>query len=240
MQQYYYKGILSDEVVIVDDKFHYLKNVVKININEEIILFNDDAKAIYFISSITKKEIVCLKKEKLDLKAINLNVDLAIGLLKKDNIELVIQKLTELGINKICLLNMKNNVVKFEGKNIDKKLKRYNDIAISASEQSKRDNISNVCYYDNLSSLDFENYDKVFILHEKADYNDSLYKKVQKCSKEDKILLIIGPEGGISLQEIQYLEDKGKKVSLGKNILRAETAAIIAAGLTINILEEDL
>ncbi len=241
MQQYYYEGNLSDNLIIDGDRFHYLKNVVKIRIGEEILLFNNEAKAIFKIEVINKKDISVLKVKEVEINNNSLKIDLAIGLLKKDNIELVIQKATELGVCNVNLLSMENNVVKFDSKNIDKKLKRYNDIAISASEQSKRDNISLVNYFSNLKDLNYEDYDQVFILHEKAKVEDSLYKNLLKLSCDKKILLIIGPEGGISLKEIEYLESKGKIISLGKNILRAETAAIMAVGLTINILsEEDL
>ncbi len=241
MQQYYYKEELNNELIISGDKFHYLKNVVKIRIDEEILLFNDGNKAVYKVNEINKRDINVSKLKDLELNKDNLNVDLAIGLLKKDNIELVIQKTTELGVNSINLLSMENNVVKFDSKNIEKKLNRYNDIAISACEQSKRDNISSVNYFSNIKDLDFKMYDYIFILHEKAEVNDTLYKNLKNVSKEKSVLLVIGPEGGISPKEIEYLESKGKVVSLGKNILRAETAAIMAVGLTINILnEEDL
>ncbi len=241
MQQYFYEKALNDELIILGDKFHYLKNVVKVHIGEEIVLFNDGNKAIYKIDIINKRDMIVLKVKDLELNKDGLNVDLAIGLLKKDNIELVIQKATELGVNDINLLAMDNNVVKFDSKNIDKKLNRYNDIAISACEQSKRDNLSSVKYFSNIRDLDFKKYDHIFILHEKAQYEDTIFRKLKGISNDKKILLIIGPEGGISLKEIEYLESKGKVVSLGKNILRAETAAIMAVGLTINILnEEDL
>ncbi len=241
MQQYYYEGNLNDHLIIDGDKFHYLKNVVKIHTEEEIILFNNEDKAIFKIDAINKRDISVLKVKDMEIKNNSLKIDLAIGLLKKDNIELVIQKTTELGISKIDLLAMENNVVKFDSKNIDKKLKRYNDIVISASEQSKRDNIPLVNYFSNLKDLNYEDYDQVFILHEKAKVENSLYKNLLKLSCDKKVLLIIGPEGGISSKEIEFLETKGKIISLGRNILRAETAAIMAVGLTINILsEEDL
>ncbi len=241
MQQYYYKETLDNELIISGDKFHYLKNVVKVRIGEEILLFNDGNKAVYKVNVINKRDLSISKVKDLDLNSDNLKVDLAIGLLKKDNIELVIQKATELGVNSINLLSMENNVVKFDSKNIEKKLNRYNDIAISACEQSKRDSISSVNYFSNIKDLDFEVYDYIFILHEKANAEDTLFKKLKNIPKEKRILLIIGPEGGISPKEIEFFESKGKVVSLGKNILRAETAAIMAVGLTINILnEEDL
>ncbi len=59
------------------------------------------------------------------------------------------------------------------------------------------------------------------------------------CNKEDKVLLIVGPEGGFDNKELEYFKDnKVKFCSLGKNILRAETAAIMSVGLTTNILNE--
>lgn len=239
MQQYYIEQELNEEVEIVNNRFHYLKNVVKVKNEDEIILFNGIKKAIYKISNISNKSIELELVNFIEIKEKYSNVDLAIGLLKKNNTELVLQKACELGVNDIKLLKLENNVVKIEENNVEKKLSRFKDILISASEQSKRDKIPKVEYFKSIKDLNYENYDEVFVFHEKADYSKSLIKALDKKEMKN-ILLIIGPEGGISPKEIEYLETKGSVLSLGKNILRAETAAILAVGLCTNILSEEV
>ncbi len=240
MQQYYIDNHLDNIIFIKEEKFHYLNNVVKVKKKETFLLFNGKEKSIYEVEEIqTKNKIIKVRKrEDIKFNLSQLNINLAIGILKKDNTDLVVQKAVELGINNILLVNFKNNVVKWNGKE-EKKIKRYKDIIISAVEQSKSNFIPKVKYIDNIKKIDFKTYDEVILLYEKEDNTNSFVKQLNKLDYNKKILLIVGPEGGFSQEELEYFTNQNIKFcSLGENILRAETAAIISVGLASNILSD--
>lgn len=238
MQQYYLNNELEHSVSIKDTRFHYLKNVIRIKKGEHILLFNGIDKAEYEISEINQQNIILKKFKDIMIHEQELDITLLTGLLKKNNTELIIQKTVELGVKNIILAKFKNSVVKFNDK-FDKKIKRFEEIVISACEQSKRNSLAKINYLDSIKKINFSKYDHVYLLYEQEESTKTLYKEINKCVKQSKILLIIGPEGGFDSQEIAYFQANNIIfTSLGNNILRAETAAIMAVGLTVNILHE--
>lgn len=232
MQQYYYKKELEKNVEITGETFRYLKKVIRIKPGEQIYLFDGQKKSSYEIDEVS--DVIKATKIKDIEKKIELNISLGIGLLKRDKLEWVIQKATELGCRKINLMKLENNVVKID-KKIEKKLARYKEISLNAILQSKRDSLVSIEYID---ELDLENYDFVYVAHEKHKTN-TLYKELINCKKENNIIILVGPEGGFSENEINKFEKNKnvKIVSLGTNILRAETAAITAIGLANSVIE---
>ncbi len=238
MQQYYIEQSLDNKLIIENEKFHYLKNVIRIKKGDKLLLFNTLSKGLYVVEEVNKRNIEVNKIKDLILREERNNIALAVGLLKKDNTELVIQKAVELGVKEINLVKFQNNVVKVDDK-VEKKIKRYNDIAISACEQSKRNSLCNVNYINSIKNISFSEYDQVYLLYEQEEAINSLYKEIHNDNKDDRILLIVGPEGGFDNKEISYFKENNIKfVSLGDNILRAETAAIMSVGLTNAILNE--
>lgn len=240
MQQYYVDTNLLEEMVLSGSRFKYLVKVIRIKIDESIILFDGVGRSEYRVVDVDNDNASIILKKVKDLPHDNLpySIDLGIGLLKKDKLEWVIQKTTELGIDNVYLLNLENNVVNFNGK-VEKKLSRYEDILVSASEQSKRLTVPKIYYLDTLDDIDYEKYDMIFLAHEKIEKINFL-KELDIMNDQMKILLLIGPEGGFSEHEIQRFEslDNVHLVSLGKNILRAETAAVSAVAMARMKLED--
>ena len=150
--------------------------------------------------------------------------------------ELIIQKSTELGADKITPVEMKRCVVKLDGKDKIKKVERWQKIAEVAAKQSGRDIIPEVCQIQNIKeiSADFMKYDLVLLCYEneKETFIKDILKSEDLLDKaenksEIKIAVIIGPEGGIEVSEVEQMEQSGAKViSLGNRILRTETVAI--------------
>ena len=141
----------------------------------------------------------------------------------------VIKKSTELGVNDIYPIFTDNCSIKKSI--IEKKISKWQKIALEASKQCERAYIPNVKYIENLFKLiDENNYDKIIIFSEREN-NLSLksYLHKNKINKNDKVLAIIGPEGGFSDNEFQlFNQRKLPQVSLGKLILRADTAVIVS------------
>lgn len=143
---------------------------------------------------------------------------------KGDKLETVIQKAVELGAYEIIPVQSENCVVKHDNKNITKKNERYKKIAEEAAKQSRRGIIPNVeitlTFNEMLSRL--SEYENALFLYEKG---GEPLKKVLK-EKTETIACVIGPEGGFSEKEAAALGEICKTVTLGKRILRTETAPI--------------
>lgn len=241
MQQYYYDGDLAN--IIQGDKvlYNYLIRTLKSDVGQKIILFNGDAKAEYSIEKITKDSLDLYKLKNINFKRKKYSLNLAVGLLKKDKLEWLIQKACEIGIDNLYLLNLENNVVQFNENKARKKLKRYNEIIKSAVMQSKGNFITNVYYLANFKNMLEKRYDKILLAHEKIrnQKKTSLVKELKNVENNYNILICIGPEGGFSKKEIDFLKGKNVKlISLGDNILKSETAGIYALSITKAMMEE--
>ena len=210
--------------------------------NGEILkVCNRDTGENYLVKIINAQSnsIICDIQEKInDTAESNINITLYQGLPKFEKMELIIQKNTEVGVNEIVPVVMERTVVKLDEKQSNKKLERWQKIAEIASKQSQRDRIPKV---DNIIKMKFmyeklnlEEYDAILVAYEneKKTLLKEELKKLQKAEQNEyKIAIIIGPEGGIAEGEIEMLQKIGAKcVSLGKRILRTETAGIIMAG----------
>ena len=144
---------------------------------------------------------------------------------------MILQKLTELGVNKIIPVKMERSIVKLDEKRFKKKKERWISICKEASEQSKRNKIPEIT--DIMTIEDLINYDCDLraVCSVKTDVN-LISKYLQNNQKCDKMLFVIGPEGGISDIEENILSSNGfDLVSLGTRVLRVETACIYIASI---------
>ena len=166
------------------------------------------------------------------------DITLLFALTKGDKIDLVLQKATELGVKKVALIESERTVVNYEGKDIDKKLERFKKIMKEASEQSHRLIVPELLGVYNLKNLPSNLLsDLNYVAYEKdANHIDEAFQGLEKGKS---ISILIGPEGGFSEQEINHLTTQGFiRTSLGKRILRAETAAIYALSVIGYLLEK--
>ena len=168
---------------------------------------------------------------------LNENVTLLFALTKGDRTDLVVQKATELGVKKIALIQSERTVVRYEEKDIAKKCARYQKIMKEASEQSHRLVVPTLLGIYNLKKLPKEVYsDLNYVAYEK-DAND-IEGSFKGLTKGKSVTILVGPEGGFSKEEIDMLVKQGFiRTSLGKRILRAETAAIYALSVIGYLLE---
>lgn len=232
MQRYFVKAnqIKDNLVKIIDKDAHHIKDVMRFKLGD-LVIVNSETNQLYKtkITQIGKKEVELTIIEKLVNDYKPLNLDLGIGLIKKDNFELILQKTTELGIRKIIPLITERSIIKID--DYDKKKLRYQTIVKEASEQSERTVLPIIADELAISNLDLSEYDYKFICYAREDSN-LINDELIAYKPQEKALVLIGPEGGFSPKEIShYLELGFKSVSLGKTILRAETAAIYITSL---------
>ena len=241
MQRYFVdrKQINETQVIIDNQDAHHIKDVMRFNQLDKVIINTYDG-VVYLaeIRVISKKNVILEILENLPSNYQPLPLDLGLSLIKKDNFELVLQKATELGVRKIIPLNTERSIIKVD--DFTKKFVRYQTIVKEASEQSERSILPVVTDYTNLSSLDLTPYQyKLFCYAREESLN--IKDELKSLKPMDQVLVLIGPEGDFSKTEIEYLVRKGfKSVSLGKSILRSETAAIYVVSLIRFLLEDNL
>ena len=242
--------IENNNIIINGDDVNHIINVLRMKKGDEIQVCNQETGDNYNaqITQYTKNEVDCEIIERINKTTeSDVNITLFQGLPKFEKMELIIQKNTEVGVKRIVPVIMERTVVKIDEKVASKKLERWQKIAEIAAKQSMRDIIPNIDNITKLKEIDTTEYDVVLVAYENEEHN-KLKDELQKLSKKIEgtnsnnneenfnIAIVIGPEGGISEKEIELLAEKNAKfVSLGRRILRTETAGLVMAG---NILYE--
>lgn len=237
--------IEENEIKILGEDVNHIRNVLRLEKGEQIKICDKDLSENYVceITEVSKEYINCkiLVKTNLDVEG---NIELSIfqGLPKSDKMELIIQKCTELGAFEFTPVEFARSIVKLSPKDSAKKIERWQKISEMAAKQSKRDLVPEIKNLINIKELcnQIKDYDLVLLAFENENKNslkDELLK--MKDSKDKlKIAVIIGPEGGIEEEEVEVLKNSGAKVvTLGRRILRTETAALSMASIIMYELE---
>ena len=221
----YFEG---DFVTIENNDFHHIKNVMRLHLEDVIVVCNYSGQTFKAkIIEILKDSIVLKILEEIIREDNTMNLSIAQALIRKDNFELVLQKVTELGVSEFYPLETIRSIIKID--NFAKKHERYKTIAKEASEQSERTKPTVVNQLSTIYDLPLNNYDYVLVAYAREGNDHSLISQIRRIAKTKKVLVLIGPEGGFDDKEIEFLKSKSKLVSLGKTILRSETAAIFVA-----------
>ncbi len=227
---YIEKTAIAGKKIIVKDRgeINHIKNVFRMKENDDLRVIDGEKEYLTIINKIENKTMeLLIKEEKKANNDLEVKIDIALTMIKKDNMNLSIKKLTEIGINKIIPLRTKRTVIK-----LDKKNPRWEKISIEALKQCQGVELVQITDPQNVNDLSLEEYDLVLVPYAKQ---KSFKLKEIKKKKYRKILYIIGPEGGFTEEEIDILEEKGGlPITLGKRILRAETAAIVVGGYLVN------
>lgn len=233
-------NITENQGIILGDDVKHIYKVLRLSEGEEVVLNNcEGTEYLGKISSISKSEVVVDIIEKLDINnESKIKIHLFQGLPKGQKMDLIVQKGTELGIYEFIPTITSRVDVKLKGE--FKKLDRLNRIALEASKQSKRSIIPKVREVINFDEAinELNNMDLVVIPYENAE-DFGIKSLMRKLNDENvnfenikEIGIVIGPEGGFEEDEINKLKDNGAHiVTLGKRILRTETAGFTATAL---------
>ena len=237
--QRYFASINQDySVSFSKDDEHHILHVMRMKRNDEIEVVCNNKLFLCHIDSVNPLSVNVIHEIDSDVE-LNSDITLLFALTKGDKTDLVLQKATELGVKKVALITTERTVVKYENKDIDKKLIRFNRIMKEASEQSHRLVVPELLGIFDLKKLpDTTKCDINYVAYEKdANQVDSIFPCFEKGKS---ISVLIGPEGGFTEQEIAFLSNNGFiRTSLGKRILRAETAAIYALSVLGYLLENE-
>jgi len=226
MRRYFVQGSLEKVIFSEDDVFHIVK-VMRMHEGEEVeIVLNGH---IYLASLTSLKPLeVKVKAEIKEDRELNNDITLLYCLPKGDKLNLVIQKATELGVKNIVGVISSRTIIRLDSKEKERKLERFNKIIKEACEQSKRAVMP--AFLDIIDYQDIGKYVSThnFIAYEGESLKENhLYEDLLKIKEHESISILVGAEGGFSLEEVKFANDHNfKNVSLGTRILRSETAAI--------------
>jgi len=229
MQRYFAKEIIDNNIILENTDIYHIKTVMRMKTNDKIEVIYD--KKLY-ICAIEQIDNLKLKIEEIieENNELSKEIIVAVGLVKEQKMDLILQKLTELGVSKIVPVSMERSIVKLDDKKSEKKLLRWNMICKEASEQSKRNNIPLVTEVINLKDLSKINADLKLVCS--VSEKENMIAKYIEQDSYNSVLVVIGPEGGISPKEEDYLKNNNfNLVSFGNLVLRVETAAIYIASI---------
>lgn len=237
--------IQGTKAYITGSDFNHIKNVLRMKIGEEIALSNGVDQKEYRVGIVayTEDTVECelrfIKEDGMELPA---EIYLFQGLPKGDKMELIIQKAVELGVHEIIPVSMNRCVVRLDEKKASSKLKRWQTIAEAAAKQSKRGIIPKI--HEVLSfeqALSYADDMQVKMLpYELANGMEETKQVISSIRLGDKVAVWIGPEGGFDKQEVSKASDCGfRPISLGKRILRTETAGMTVLSILMYHMETD-
>lgn len=230
MKRHYFIGQFNwgDKTIecLDTENVHQIKDVLKINIGEEVVVSDGKGKAVVAtLKQIDKKSAEFVIVKFLPPKKDDKKVVLCAAILKRDNFEWLLQKAVEVGVNEIVPIISERTV------KIGSNEKRWQKIIKEAAEQSERQILP--VLHTTRSFKEALNIKSGKVLF----FDPSGESLVGKITKDLDLAIFIGPEGGWSENEIKLAKDSGVVVaSLGENVLRGETAGIVAVYLAKNII----
>lgn len=222
--------VMDGFATIEGSDVNHIRNVLRMKPGEEIRVCTDSGRNYFcqitdLTESFVRAEILEKEAESTELPC---RIYLFQGLPKNDKMEWIIQKTVELGVYEVIPVAMKNCVVKLDDKKAKSKVTRWQAIAESAAKQSKRSLIPEVkqpmSYKEALAYA--KELDVKLVPYENEHGMAGTKKAVEQIRKGDSIAVFIGPEGGFAPEEIELVRNEMNLISLGKRILRTETAAI--------------
>ncbi|WP_167958427.1 16S rRNA (uracil(1498)-N(3))-methyltransferase [Anaerosporobacter faecicola] len=237
-------NVREEQILIDGADVNHIKNVLRMRVGEELILCDGQGtdyhcKIAVLAADQIQASIISKEETQTELPA---RIYLFQGLPKKDKMELIIQKAVELGVYQVIPVMMKRSVVKLDDKKKEqKKLERWQAIATSAAKQSGRGFIPEV--------MPVMNYKEAVAMAKEMEYKILPYEhamgmqetkqKIQEVKGKKSVAIFIGPEGGFEEEEVAVAREAGiAPITLGKRILRTETAGLAILSVLMFALEE--
>lgn len=236
------ENVLDGTITITGDDVNHIKNVLRMTKGEKVVISCGQGIDYYcIIDSIQDTEIgLLIEDEKPAVTELPVKITLFQALPKSDKMELIVQKAVELGAFEIIPVKTRRCVVKLDEKKAHKKVERWNSIAESAAKQSGRGivpQVGDVVTFAQALAV-AETMDTVMIPYELSDDMAGSVAAMKKAARGGSIGIFIGPEGGFERGEVEQAMEKGAvPVSLGKRILRTETAGLAALSVLMFLIE---
>ena len=237
--QHYFGTIVSGKAILEGNQAHHLLHVKRANKGEKIEVTDSGTSYLCMIEEIEPLSILVLEQIQTR-RELDIHLSLAFAALKGDHNDLIVLKGTELGVDTFIPFLSSRCIVKPTSPE-DNKILRYRKIAVEGAKQCRREAIPNVTSYKKLEDvLSSDAEIKLFAYEEMSGGSDTIISACKNMKKGQTVLFVVGPEGGFSHEEARLALDYDfTLVSLGKRILRAETAAIFGASVIAALSEEE-
>lgn len=236
--------ITEDQIRILGKDVNHMKNVLRMKPGEEIRVTDSETSKSYHceVAELYEETVVChILAEEEEGSELPVRIYLFQGLPKADKMELIIQKAVELGVYQIIPTACRRCVVKLDPKKEKTKLARWQQIAEAAAKQSKRSLIPEIMPVISLREA-FARSQKMqvrLIPYERAEGMEKTREILKGIRPGDEVAVFIGPEGGFEEAEIEEaMKAQIKPVTLGKRILRTETAGMTVLAFLLYQLEQ--
>lgn len=219
---------VGDTVALSEENFRHAIKVMRLNVDETIIVFNGEAgEYTARISGVGKRKAEIHIESYADVdRESPLNTSLVLALIKPDKMDFAIQKAVELGVNNIQPVITERSVVKLKAERMKKKIQHWQGIIIAACEQSGRTSIPSIQPVATLN--DYLQQDTTAT---RITMLPTSKQGVADIQPAQSIELLVGPEGGFTDAEATMFDSENiQTINFGPRILRAETA--VTAGLT--------
>lgn len=233
------------EIIITGSDVNHIKNVLRMKPEETILISSgENLEYTCYIRELKEEEIIAhimyVQESGYELPS---RLYLFQGLPKSDKMELIIQKAVELGVHEIIPVASKRAVVKLDARKEEKKRTRWQAISESAAKQSKRMYVPEVKKVMSFSqAVEYAGQlDVVLVPYELAKGMGETREIIGKIKKGQSVGIFIGPEGGFEETEVEMAVEKAnaKAITLGKRILRTETAGLTVLSILMFTLEEE-
>ncbi|MCM1259706.1 MAG: 16S rRNA (uracil(1498)-N(3))-methyltransferase [Prevotella sp.] len=231
MQRYFVKfsAICGNQIQIDGSDYHHITKVMRMKKGDQVYVASENKSWLCHIESIDENIVYLEIDQALDeKKELPLEVTIAQGIVRREKMEEVIEKITALGASSYIPIEMERCNVKLYDEKIEKKWERMNKIAKEAAEQSHRTKLLDInrpiSFHTLLTTV--SHYDLCLYAYELTEKGKSLKEILQK-GQYQRILVLIGPEGGISEKEAYQLDKNNfSPIHLGPRILRTELAPV--------------
>lgn len=239
---------VDSSAYITGTDVNHIKNVLRMKVGEKLTLSDGKQQIEYLceINSFSDDKIICEIVDVMEKSSeLPIKVVLFQGLPKADKLETIIQKTVELGVSEVVPVSCHRSIVKLDAKKVKSKTERWNSIALSAAKQSKRSVIPVVrepMNYNEALAYASDNCDIVLLPYEHADSSKDAMEETRRILSSLKadttVGIIVGPEGGFEDDEIdRALDVDAKVITLGKRILRTETAPLVLMSWIVLTME---
>ena len=234
MRRLFYAGTLAEEIMITGDDAHHLARVMRAQIGDEVMVADTDGRVARMAVASIASDSVCLNLVEYlpQEEGSPAEVILVQALLKGEKMDFVVQKAVELGAAAFYPVITEHVVVRYDAKKAAAKAARWQKIADEAAKQCGRTRVPSVDEVRTLKEL-IQEYDRYFFFIPYEGEEKAARIAVERAAEEDTVICI-GPEGGYAPEEIEELTSSCEQyavVSLGKRIMRAETAALAACSV---------
>jgi 16S rRNA (uracil1498-N3)-methyltransferase len=234
MQRYFSsQSVINNQLVISGDDAKHIQKVMRMQEGQSVIIVTDEIAYKAVIIGFEGQDVrVEMKDRPLKSNELPKKIAICCGLPKGEKLDLITQKGTELGMHELVLFEAERSIVKWDASKGLKKLQRLQRIAKEAAEQSHRNKIPDVSEMLSFNQLltKSSKYDLLYVADEeeaKQTDRQSFADQLKESHDFESMLVVFGPEGGLSRKEISELHNMGfQSISLGPRILRAETAPL--------------